>query len=471
MQLTFWGAAQTVTGSLHSLTTESGTYLLDCGLYQGRRQQAFEINSRFPFSPNSIRSVVLSHAHLDHSGNLPGLVKQGFAGSIHSTPATADLCQYMLADSAHLQEKDADFMLKRKARRQAIGIADDSQPAPALYTVADALQTMKQFATTPYHSELKLDETLSFQFQRAGHILGSAVTLLTHSTNGKSVKLLFSGDLGRPGSAILAEREPAPQADYLILESTYGDRLHTGPVESEDRLANLIRQTAQRGGHVVVPAFAVGRTQQLVLLLHNLVQRNALPQIPIFVDSPLAVDVTKVFERHLDELGTDAGTYIKAGLDPFGFRQLRYLHEAQESKTLNDLRVPFVVISPSGMCEGGRVLHHLKNGVGNPRNLILITGYQAANTLGQKIADRQPEVRIFGEVMALRAQVETLNELSAHADQHELIDWVRPIAPKLKTIFLVHGEGDAQTALARLLEQELKVKVRVPKRGDTIELT
>lgn len=470
MQLTFWGAARTVTGSQHSLKTESGTYLLDCGLYQGRRQEAYELNSRFPFAAKSIRSVILSHAHLDHSGNLPGLVKQGFGGAIHATPATADLCRYMLADSAHLQEKDAEFILKRGARRRAIGVEDHARPTDPLYTMQDAQETVKRFATSGYGATTKLDDQLSFTFRRAGHILGSAVTLLEHSAQGRKVRLLFSGDLGRPGSAILAEREPAAPADYLILESTYGDRLHTDPVGTEATLEKLILATAQRGGHVVVPAFAVGRTQQLVLLLHNLVKRNAIPKMPIFVDSPLAVDVTKVFEQHLDELGDDAARYIKAGEDPFGFRQLRYLHEAAESKTLNGLRVPYVVVSPSGMCEGGRVLHHLQNSVEDPRNTILITGYQAVNTLGRKISERQPEIRVFGEQMTLRAQVETLNELSAHADQHELVEWVRPIAPGLKTVFLVHGEGEAQTTLARLLEQELKVKVVVPERGQSVEL-
>ena len=471
MHLTFWGAAQTVTGSMHLLATQNGSYLLDCGLYQGRRSQATEINSGFPFPPSSIKAVVLSHAHLDHSGNLPGLVKQGFSGHIHATPATTELCRYMLADSAHLQEKDAEFMLKRQARRRAIGIADDSQPVPPLYTSEDVEQTLKQFTACGYHKPAKLDDSLSYRFTRAGHILGSAVTLLTQAKASRSVRLLFSGDLGRPSNSILAEREAAPVAEYLIIESTYGDRIHCDAADTEDKLANLIRETVKQGGHVVVPAFAVGRVQQLVLMLHDLVEKNAIPEVPIFVDSPLAVDVTGVFEHHLDELGPAPASYLRSGKDPFGFRQLRYLREASDSKTLNDLQVPYIVISPSGMCEGGRVLHHLKNSVQDPRNLILLTGYQAANTLGRKITERQPQIRIFGDLLPLRARVEILNELSAHSDQHELIDWVRPIAKGLKTIFLVHGEDEPQAVLASLMERELAVPVKCPPRGYSVELT
>jgi metallo-beta-lactamase family protein len=469
MLLTFWGAAQAVTGSMHGLTVDSQLYLLDCGLLQGHRKEAFESNSHLPFDAKSVSSVVLSHAHLDHSGNLPTLTRNGFSGKIHSTPATAELCQYMLADSAKIQESDAEFLTQR-ARRQAIGIADDSAPVEPLYTVEDAATASRCFATAKLYQTTRLNEHLDFTFSNAGHILGSAFILLKHPREGREIKLLFSGDLGRPGLPILKDPDRAPAADFLILESTYGNRIHQPVSDVEAELETLINRTVARGGHVIVPAFAVGRTQQLVLILHKLVEKKSIPAIPIFVDSPLAINVTEVFRHHPEEYDSEAATYIARGLDPFGFNRLRYLREASESKTLNDLRTPFVVVSASGMCEGGRVLHHLRHGIADRRNLVLLTGYQAANTLGRRIQERHEEVKIFNEILPLRAEVAVLGELSGHADQAELIAWVKPIAGKLKRIFLVHGEPDAQAALAQALEQQLNVKVLCPARGESFDL-
>ena len=470
MRLTFWGAAQAVTGSMHGVAVDDKLYLLDCGLVQGHRKEAFEIDSHLPFDPKSVSSVVLSHAHLDHSGNLPTLVRNGFSGKIYSTPATAELCQYMLADSAHIQESDAEFLTRRSRRRQAIGIADNSAPVQPLYTTEDAANASRCFATAKLYQATRLSENLDFTFSNAGHILGSAFVLLKHKRDGREIKLLFSGDLGRPGLPILKDPDPAPAADFLIVESTYGNRLHksTGNVEAE--LESLINKTVARGGHVIVPAFAVGRTQQLVLVLHKLVEKKSIPAIPIFVDSPLAINVTEVFRHHPEEYDSEAATYIERGLDPFGFNRLRYLRQASESKTLNDLRTPFVVITASGMCEGGRVLHHLRHGVSDGRNLILLTGYQAANTLGSRIQERREEVKIFDEMMPLRAEVAVLGELSGHADHAELIEWVKPIAGKLKRVFLVHGEPDAQAGLAQAFEEQLGVKALCPARGEAFDL-
>ena len=471
LTVTFWGAARTVTGSMHAVSTGQDTYLLDCGLFEGHRREASERNIQLPFDAKSIRAVALSHAHLDHSGILPLLVHKGFSGPIYSTSATTDLCQYMLADSAYLQEKDAAFMEKRHQRRRAIGVPGANLPVPPLYTIRDAENAMRFFRPSPRGQKIAIGPDVTIQFGNAGHILGSSTILLEHETNGRKLRLLFSGDLGRPTVPILHPRDEAPPADYLIIESTYGDRIHS-PIDSiENKIAGLIRKTSERGGHVIVPAFAVGRTQELVLLLHRLAEQRLIPDIPIFVDSPLAINVTDVFRKHPEEYSAELLGFTENGKDPFGFYRLRYLREASESKALNDLRMPYVVISASGMCEGGRILHHLRNGIEDPRNLVLITGFQAENTLGRRLAERHPVVNIFGEPMELRAEVVVLNELSAHADQGDLVSWIRPIAPGLKGIFLVHGEPGAQEALSAILRRQFGVEVRSPARGETLEMS
>ena len=470
MQLTFWGAAQAVTGSMHGIAVDHELHLLDCGLLQGHRKEAFQINSTLPFDARTVRSVVLSHAHLDHSGNLPTLVRKGFTGKIHSTPATAELCRYMLADSAHIQESDAEYLTRRARRRQAIGIPDTSSPIGPLYTIEDAANATHAFSTSKLYETTRLNENLEFTFSNAGHILGSAFILLKYRQNGREIKLLFSGDLGRPGLPILKDPDPAPEADFLILESTYGDRIHKQIQNVETELETLINRTVTRGGHVIIPAFAVGRTQQIVLVLHRLAEKKAIPAIPIFVDSPLAMNVTEVFRRHPEEYDSEASAYLQRGLDPFGFSRLRYLRDASESKTLNDLRTPFVVISASGMCEGGRVLHHLRHGIADGRNLVLLAGYQAENTLGRRIMERREEVRIFDDMVPLRAEVASLAELSGHADQAELIRWIKPVAGKLKRTFLVHGEPAEQAALAKELHAQLGLTVDCPARGQTFNL-
>lgn len=456
---------------MHGVTVDNELHLLDCGLVQGHRKEAFQINSNFPFDPKKVKSVVLSHAHLDHSGNLPTLVQKGFSGTIHSTPATAELCQYMLADSAHIQETDAEYLIRRSRRRQAIGVPDTSVPVAPLYTTEDAANASRCFAATNLYQTTKLNEHLEFTFSNAGHILGSAFVLLKSKQDGRETRLLFSGDLGRPGLPILKDPDAAPEADFLIVESTYGNRIHEPPSNVEVELKTLINKTVSRGGHVIVPAFAVGRTQQLVLVLHKLAEEKAIPAIPIFVDSPLAINVTEVFRHHPEEYDSESAAYVERGLDPFGFKRLRYLREAAESKTLNDLRTPFVVISASGMCEGGRVLHHLLHGISDGRNLVLLTGYQAEDTLGRRIMERRREVKIFDEMVPLRAEVAAIGELSGHADQSELIRWINPIAEKLKRVFLVHGEPEGQTGLAEELERQVGVKVQIPGRGESFDLS
>lgn len=470
MKLRFWGAAKTVTGSMHILELDGKRVLLECGLFQGRRREAEQRNRDLPFDARAVDAVVLSHAHIDHSGNLPMLRKNGFRGPIYSTAATADLCEAMLRDSAFVQEKDCEFLNKRRRRRRLIGEeTDDRQDCP-LYTVEDAENTIPLFRKVGFHQDTAVTAGLRFRFHEAGHMLGSACVYLEREANGRTLRLGFSGDVGRVGLPIIKDPEPLPPVDYLILESTYGDRFHK-PLDSvAGKLADAVSRTAARGGRIIAPAFAVGRTQQLVLLLHDLVLAKRIPAIPIYVDSPLAVNVTDVFRKHEELFDAETRRFLENGTDPFGFKMLRYVRSVEESKALNDLRHPYLVISASGMCEAGRVLHHLRNGIEDSRNTILITGFQAENTLGRKIVEKLPEVPVFGELMRLRAEVVRINELSGHADQGELLEWIRPLAKGLKTVFLVHGEPLQQRALAEAIERTYGVPVTVPDRGDEFVL-
>ena len=471
MKLTFWGAARVVTGSMHQINLENRNYLLDCGLFQGRRKEAEERNRNFPFSGRNIAAVILSHAHIDHSGNLPGLVRNGFRGAIFTSSATADLCRPMLADSATLQEKDAEFINKRNLRRQSLNVqtARDRMAEP-LYTVEDAEATFPLFKPVPMHTPTEIGPGLRYQSFEAGHIFGSTCMLLELESNGRKVRLGYTGDLGRPGLPIVRDPEPLPGVDYLILESTYGDRVHEPIQSAANRLADIVKRTYQRGGKMIVPAFAVGRTQQLVLILHQLTNDNRIPAFPIFVDSPLAVEVTEVFRKHPELFDEETQVFLSNGEDPFGFKRLTYVREVSQSKALNDLRGPFMIISASGMCEGGRILHHLKNNISDPRNTVLLTGYQAENTLGCKIEQKPDEVPIFGEPVRLRAEVEQLDALSGHADREEMLAWMKPIAGGLKRVFLVHGEPDQQNAFAQAIRQRYGLDVVAPERGQTFEL-
>jgi len=433
MKITFWGAARTVTGSMHHVEAAGARFLLDCGLYQGRRQEAFDRNSHFPFPVSDIHALILSHAHIDHSGNLPTLVHNGYSGPIYTTPATVDLCLAMLADSAHLQQMDAEFCNRRRNHRRAIG-RDDRECIP-LYLPEDAERTYPLFRPVALGERKEIAEGVSYKTYDAGHMLGSTAMVV----EADGVRLGFSGDVGRPGLPIIRDPEKMGACDYLIMESTYGDRLHKQIHHVADKLADVVNRAASRGGKIVAPSFAVGRTQQLVLVLHELMDTHRIPSIPIFVDSPLAVNATDVFRKHSECYDEEARRYLEKSEDPFGFFRLKYVRDVNESKALNDLHGPFLVLAASGMCEGGRILHHLRNTIEDPRNTVLITGYQAENTLGRKIMDRQSEVPVFGEPMRLRAEVAVLDELSGHADQRELIEWMRPIAAGSKKVFLVHG--------------------------------
>lgn len=469
MQIHFWGACRTVTGSMHELELDGRRFLLDCGLFQGRREESRQRNCCFPFEASSLEAVILSHAHIDHSGNLPNLVKHGFAGPIYTTPATADLCRWMLADSARLQERDAEFLNRRRDRRRRVSDTTPEEPLiEPIYSSEDAEKTFPLFRDMPMNGRQSLGGNLSLQTVEAGHMLGSVSMVLS---DGKT-RLGFSGDIGRANLPIIRDPQPILPCDYMIMESTYGDRLHKDQDVVLDTLADVINRTAARGGKIVAPAFAVGRTQQLVLLINQLVQAKRIPSIPVFVDSPLAVNVTDTFRKYSNLFDEETKAMLDADSesDVFGFHRLRYLRDVEDSKALNDLRGPFLVISASGMCEAGRVIHHLRNTISDPRNTVLITGFQAQNTLGRKILDGNAEVPIFGELQRLRAEVARINELSGHADQNELLAWLEPVAKGLKKVFLVHGEESQQKAFQTAVQKRFDLEVVIPDRGESFEL-
>jgi len=442
MTIEFLGAAGTVTGSMHLITTRAGKrILLDCGLYQGRRRDAYAINSHLPFDPASLDAVILSHAHIDHSGNLPSLVKgergERFKGKIFATHATRDLCSIMLPDSAHIQESDAAYVQKKQHKAY-----------PPIYTTDEALRVMEHFVSVSYHETFQVTDDLSCTFYDAGHILGSALVVLDVEEQGHTRRICFTGDLGRPGRPILRDPEFVGDVDYLITESTYGGRTHESFPDLQGTLKRAMTETAARGGKLIIPAFAVGRTQDIVYLMNVMFENGELPRLPIYVDSPLAINATDIFRTHPECFNDNVAKLIQTDPDPLGFDTLRYVRSADESKAINGRHEPCVIIAASGMMEAGRVVHHLMNNVEDSRNTILVVGFQAEHTLGRRIVERAEFLNIWGERFALRAEVRVINGLSAHADHPELISYIsRMNHQRLRKIFLVHGEPEAQEAL------------------------
>lgn len=452
MEITFHGAVRTVTGSQHLVRVNGLNILLDCGLYQGSRKESYERNQNLPYNAAEIDILVLSHAHIDHSGNVPNLVKSGFMGDIVCTYATRDLCAIMLRDSAKIQQYDIEYINKKRDRQ---GLP----PIEPIYTMADAVDSLKHFIGIGYERPYKLAPGITLTFYDAGHILGSAIVALDIEDReaGRDIRLVFSGDLGRPNRPILRDPTFINSADVLLIESTYGNRFHDDKIEATNKLERIVKETYQRGGKLIVPAFAVGRTQELVYRLHQLVAaRDIPPNLPVYVDSPLAVDATGIYRLHPEAYDEELHQFLADGRndDPFGFDMMRYTRTTAESKELNFLREPAIIISASGMAEAGRILHHLKNNIEDPRNTILIVGWQAPHTLGRRIVEKQAKVRIFGEEYQLRAQVETINGLSAHADRGELLEWTGHLQKRPSHTFIVHGEEDASIALAEALQRE-----------------
>lgn len=466
MKIQFLGAAQTVTGSQHLISVNGHSILLECGLFQGKRHEGFERNRNLPFSARDVDSMALSHAHIDHSGNIPSLVRNGFKGSIYCTFATRDLCSAMLRDSAYIQEQDAKYVNRKRARK-------GQPPVEPIYTHDDAVTSLEHFVSVGYERPVLIAPGVHCTFLDAGHILGSATILLDVKEGGQRTRVLFTGDLGRCEMPILRDPTPAPPVDVLITESTYGNRTHPTHEAAEETLLRLIRETYNRRGKVIIPAFSVGRTQEIVYSLHRLFRSGLLPDIPIYVDSPLAVNVTEIFRLHPECYDVELREFISHDRhpDPFGFERLHYIRNVRDSKELNGLDEPAIIISASGMCEAGRIQHHLKHNIENPRNSVLIVSWQAPHTLGRRLVEGQPTVKIFGEEFHLRAHVETINGYSAHADRDELLNWIGPIAKGLKHTFVVHGEPESCEALAGNLRAVGAQHVAVPKWKDIFEMS
>lgn len=435
MEITFIGAAREVTGSCHLLHVNGHTILLDCGMFQGKRSESAEKNKALPVPIAEIDAVVLSHAHIDHSGRLPFLVANGYSKTIWATSATRDLCAVMLADSAHIQEKDAEFLARKK-----------KEFVEPLYGMRHAVRTMELMVGLPYNKPFDVVPGVRGTYVDAGHILGSASVILDCTEGNVTKRLVFSGDIGRSGLAIIRDPVPPPDADAVIMESTYGNRDHESVDGARAHLAEVIRTTAARGGRILIPAFAVGRTQEMLYSIHSLLREGAIPSIPVYVDSPLAIDTTTVFQMH-PETFDQSEDMVKRVKELFDFPLLKFTRDVEESKAINSAKGPMIVIAASGMVEAGRILHHLANGASDPRNTILIVGFQAEHTLGRRIVERQPMLKIYGDEVPLRAQVEVINGYSAHADRTELNTWidkVKATSPRLGPVWLVHGEREVQ---------------------------
>ncbi len=465
MEIQFIGADRTVTGSMHKLKINNKIYLLDCGLYQGKRKEAYEINKNFTFfNPEEIDYLILSHAHIDHCGNIPNLVKKGFSGPIYCTKATKDLAVIMLKDSAHIQVKDVEYVNKKRMKH-------GQNPFEPLYNEKDAEAVFPLMNGINYHQEINISDEVSVQFFDAGHILGSAIVYLNIKENGKLTRFAFSGDLGRPNLPILKDPEQIPDVDYFICESTYGGRLHDKIEGSEGKLAEVINKAVTRKGKIIIPAFSVGRTQELVYSVHKIFESKSAPRIPIYVDSPLSGNATEIFREHPECFDSETIEFMKKYEDPFGFNQLKYITDVEDSKSLNDMPGPMMIISASGMAETGRILHHLANNIENGKNIILMVGYCAENTLGKKLIEGIKEVKIFGEEYKVNAEVIVINSFSAHADSNELMDFTSRLDKKmLKNIFLVHGDFDQQQKYSQRLTAAGFGKITIPSRGDVFEV-
>ncbi|MCK6485966.1 MAG: MBL fold metallo-hydrolase [Phycisphaerae bacterium] len=467
MQITFHGAAREVTGSLHLIEVDSQRVALDCGLFQGRRRESDAKNRTFPFDAARLDAVILSHAHIDHSGRLPLLARQGFDGTVYSTAATRDLCAIMLADSAHIQEEDAKFLTKRLHKKRP----GAEPPVDPLYESRDAADVLRLFHTVSLNRPFRVTSSLTAQFHEAGHMLGSAGVTLTYA-NGRQppVTLVFSGDIGRFEMPILRNPAALPECDYLICESTYGGRKTQSNVDLKERLEAVIKETFERGGKVIIPAFSVGRTQTLVYFIHQLMEAGRLKDVPVYIDSPLSIDATEVFRLHPDCFDAEARRFNSRTGDMLGGGCCTYVRDVEDSKAINRRRRPCVVISASGMCENGRILHHLKNNVTSPKNTVLIVGFQGQHTLGRRIVEREKHLKILGEKLPLRAQVVVLNGFSAHADRDELRRLTQPLARRVKRAFLVHGEIDQMEKMTATMREDGFVDVSAPETGTTVPL-
>ena len=464
------GAAQEVTGSRHYLDYNGRKIQIDCGAYQGKRQESEARNRDIAkdISVESVEAVVLTHAHFDHSGMLPVLIKNGYNGNIYATPATRDLASLIMMDSARIQAKDIEYLRKRSKKTGKTFNGD------VIYDETDAIQAANQFLTVGYKRPVLLTPEIKLTFYDAGHILGSSMPVFDiKDSAGKEIKFAFSGDLGRKNKPIIKDPEIIPDPDYLVVESTYGDRLHENKDDAEKRLAEIIRATVKRGGRIIIPAFAIERTQELVYHLHVLTNKKEIPHnIPIYVDSPMATNATSIFRVHPECYDSETHeAFLKYHKSPFGFDALRYTTSVEDSKRINDVKGPVIIISADGMCEAGRINHHLTQAIDKPENTILIVGFMAQHTLGRKIQEKQKVVKIFGEPYNLKAQVESIDSFSAHADYNEMKEYIGQLdLKKLKTVFLVHGELDSQENLKHELKSIGVKNVKIAKYGEEYDI-
>ena len=465
MRLTLFGAAQTVTGSMHLIEVNGQRFLLDCGLYQGKRADTYQVNLNFPFDPKSIDAVILSHAHIDHSGNLPNLVKQGFAGPIYATNATVDLADIMLRDSGHIHEWDVQYVNKKRKKQHL-------PPVEPLYTTQDAVNTLPQFRSIGYEESFEPIHDVSVRLVETGHILGSSAVVLDVQENGSQKRLWFSGDVGRYDVPILRDPVLPEGVDYLLMECTYGDKPHALMAEAFEEFKDVINRTVRRGGKVIVPAFAVGRTQVLSYFLSEAMENGEISDIPVVIDSPLAVAASDLYRRHSECFDQETWQFLAEHRSPaLDFNNLIFTHTVDESKALNAYKEPMIIISASGMAEAGRILHHLRNNIEDGRNTIAIISWQAPYTLGRRLADREHKVKIFGEEFYRKAEVATIGGLSAHAGQKMLVEYALASKDSLKKIILVHGEERAAKALqAKLMEYEGMPEIIYPQKADVVEL-
>jgi len=460
IKIKFCGGTRTVTGSMHLIKTEQSQILIDGGLFQGRREDFYTINNTFPIPPDQVNGLLLSHAHIDHSGNIPNLVKHGLNSPIYATAATVDLCDLMLTDSGHIQEEDIKFINKINRRK---GLP----PRAPLYTEEDARNSLHYFRGVEYNQPVKISPDITTTLYEAGHVLGAAISVFDIQNKTSRIRLAYAVDLGRKNLPLLRDPAVPEDIDYLVIESTYGNRRHDPIETARDKLAETVNRTVQRGGKVIIPSFAFERTQEVAYYLNELIRQDKIPPLPIFVDSPLATDITMVFQQHIKYLDEATQNLMRKQLDPFGFSRIKYIRTTEESKKLNTLNQPMVIISASGMCEAGRILHHLKNNIENPANTILVVGYMAENTLGKKIVDRQPVVKIFGEEHNLRAEVVKINAFSAHADKDELAQFIQRCGRQVKRIFIVHGDLDQAGPFTDALKQA-GLPAYLPQRNEEI---
>jgi metallo-beta-lactamase family protein len=464
MKFTFYGAAGEVTGSSHVIEMNGKKVMLDCGLYQGKRKEAFEKNRQFPFEPSEIDVVLLSHAHMDHSGNLPTLVKKGFKGKIWCTDATADLCEIMFRDCAHIQELDVEYVNKKRAK---LG----QNLFEPLYTEAEAQVAVGHLASVKYEQPFSPVEGMEVSFFDAGHILGSAFTSMDIRQSGDKKRVMYTGDIGRYAMPILRDPVPVGHIEYLITESTYGDRIHPTDVDVKGHLERIVKKICETKGKLIIPAFSIGRTQLIVYLLNQLYVEGRICQLPMYVDSPLSSAATQIYARHKECWDEETDHFILNGSKPFSFGSLKYTESVEESKKLNDMAGPMIIISASGMMEAGRVLHHIKNNISDPRCIIMIVGYQAINTLGRKIVDREPVVKIFGEEHEVKAQVEQMEALSSHGDKVEMLKYFNKCGIRgVKKVFCVHGENGALTEWAAALKKAGIPDAEIPMPGQSFEI-